>query len=179
MSERALIIAARDRIRALAAYEDRQVRAEWDERAPATAHDTYIMILPGGVEVDPLQITNGILTGKSYGLDVVVALRAPKKPRDRERDLWIALSSSFEAHMNNVLAQLDGDYTTITNANAQMVTDGTATGTCDTFIEPLNCAGLGPIRAAPAELYAGFPGEATAALVRTIRFRGARRLIST
>lgn len=177
MSEVHLLTAVRDRIRAHGEYLDKHCNVEWDEMAPATAPDLYIMVLFGSVEAGPAT-DGGAAQDLLYGVNVSIAIRAPRKPRDRSRDLWLALTGSFYKHQGNILDQLDFDYTTINNANSQMILDGEATGTCDTFIEPLRFASLGPIRPAPAEIFAGTPGESVAALIRTIRFRGARRIVT-
>ncbi len=174
MSEVHLMLAVRDRIREHADYEDKHCDVEWDEYAPATAPDLYIMVLFGSVEAGQFY-KNGKVEDRVYGVNVSIALRAPRVPRDRQRKLWIEMTNSFHRHVNNIMAQIDFDYTVQANANAQMILDGEATGACDTFISPLRFQSLGPIRPAPAEIFAGTPGESVAALVRTIRFRGAHR----
>lgn len=177
MSELHLLTAVRDRIRAHAAYESQHCDVEYDELAPAVAPDLYIIVWPGAGEAGDLH-SGGRTIDDLYAVNVSIALRAPKKPRDRKRDLVIELTKSFYVHEKQVRAQLDFDYTTITNANNQMITDGEATGTCDTFIEPLRYNGRGNIRNAPAEIFGGTQGEPIAALIRTIRFSRARRLVS-
>lgn len=184
MSESALVRSVRDRIRAHEAdpgppivltYLNRQVEVEFDEQAPATAADLFVIVTFGGVEPGPTHNTAGGVIDKLYGVDVTIAIRSPGKPRDRQRELWISLASSFEVHQRNIEAQIDFDYQTLTDANV-FITAETPPPKDDPFIEPLKFAGAGPIRQAPAEVFAGFPGEPTAALIRTIRFRGARRI---
>ena len=182
MSEIHLMQSVRDRIRAAAAYTGppditRQINVEWDERAPATAGTFYIMVTFGSVEAGPTYV-NGKTSDFYYGVNIAVAIRAPKKPRDRQRELWIELTKSFYYHQKQIADQIDFDYTTINNANTQMYDDSEAADNgCEDFIEPLRFQSLGPIRAAPAEIFAGTIGEPTAALIRTIRYRGARRLV--
>jgi len=167
-------------------YQERQVEVEYDERAPATAGDLYIMVIPGGIEPGSTHATSGGgnaaftgLTDKVYGVDVAIAMRAPSKPRDRRSELLTgfrgttALATSFEFHQLNIETQIDFDYAVLTTANALILAES---GSTDVFIEPLKFAGVGPIREAPAEVFAGMPGESVAALIRTIRFRGARRI---
>lgn len=176
MSDAYLAVAARDRIRSDGAIDDKHCNVEWDEKAPAAADDFYIMVVPGGVTEGPEN--RGDIEDRLYGLNVAIAIRRPRVPRDRDRDIWVATTRSFDDLVRKVNAKVDMDYTLINSANSSLISNGLATGDCDTFIEPLSFESLGPIRPAPAELFAGRPGENVAALIRTIRYRGARRMVA-
>lgn len=172
MSHSALARAVRDRIRAHADYLDRQVDVEINEKAPATAGDLYIIVTFG-------QRTNGGIPNASvadhlFGIDVTVAIKAPRKPRDRERDFWIDLTNSFEVHERNIRGQIENDYPTINAANV-FITAEEGGSPCG-FMKPLRFDGAGPFREAPAEIFAGTPGEQRAAIVQTLRFSDARRI---
>jgi len=194
MSESALLRAVVTEIRGHVAdvgppivltYLPRQIEVEIDESAPATAGDLYIMVIPGGIEAGPTHNQSGGVVGSSgwtdklYGVDVAIVIRAPAKPRDRQAELLTgfrgttALSTGFETHQLNIETQIDFNYTVTTTANALILAE---TASTDEFTEPLRLAGVGSIRPAPAEVFAGVPGEQTAAFIRTIRFRGARRI---
>ena len=182
MSESALLRAVVTEIRAhnsSATYLARQVEVEFDELAPATVGDLYIMVIPAGVEPGPAHNSSGGVIDKLYGVDVAMVLRAPKKPRDRRREYLTdfrgttGIGAHFARHEFNINLQIDFNYDVLGTANALILAESAST---DGFMEPLKFAGLGPIRLAPAEVFAGVPGESAAALIRTIRYRGARRI---
>ena len=179
MSESALARSVVNRIRAHADFRDEQVDLEIDERAPATAGGMYVIVTYGTVTPGPTHDTAGGVIDKLYGVDVTIALRSPKKPRDRTREFWSGfrgstaiVGDSFEKLGASIELQIDFDYNTLTAANALILAE---TGSTYGFIEPLKFAGAGNIREAPAEIFAG-TGPAVAAFVRTIQFRGARRI---
>ena len=173
--ESALLRAVRDKIRAHTSFTDRQVDIEFDEMAPATAGDVYVMVLFGGVDETPINRSSGTVKDYEYGVDVAIAIRSPRKPRDRQRELWVDTAASFEVYENAIRDQVDFSYSVLDDANTLMIAETEATGKCDEFIIPLRLTGVGPIRRAPAEVFAGVPGSGYAALIRTMRFRGARR----
>ena len=175
MSELHLINEVRDRIRAHADYRDEHVNVEYDERAPAIAPDLYIMVIPAGIEAGE---NYGTVIDEVYSVDIIIALRATHIARDRKRRVLTELRQSFYQHRKNIRDQIDFDYTTLTNANTTMIADGEATAGCDIFMEPLQFMSAGRIREAPAEIFAGTSGETIAALVRTIHYGGARRMIA-
>jgi hypothetical protein len=186
MSESALLRAVRDRIRAHAGFQNRQVNVEIDERAPALAGDLYVIVWPGGIEPGPTHNTGHGAAGttgvidKVYGVNVTMAIRSPRKPRDRQRELLtgeqgeaVAVSlASFQIHQQNIEKQIDRNQQTISAANVFIAAETTTTD--NPFIELLKFAGVGPVRVAPAELFSSFGNEP--GLIRTIRFRGARRI---
>ncbi len=188
MSESALLRAVVTEIRAhnsSATYLARQVEVEIDEFAPATVGDLYIMVIPAGVEAGPTHDQSGGAAASSgwidrlYSVDVSIVLRTPKKPRDRRREYLTdfrgtaSVGAHFARHWLNIGEQIDFNYDVTTTANALILAESAST---DGFIEPLRFASLGPIRDAPAEVFAGMAGESTAAFIRTIRYRGARRI---
>ena len=182
MSESALLRAVVTEIRAhnsSATYLARQVEIEIDELAPATVGDLYIMVIPAGVEAGPDHSTSGGVIDRLHNVDVAIVLRAPKKPRDRRREYLTdfrgttSIGSHFARHWLNIGQQVDFNYNVTTAANVLILAES---GSADEFTEPLRFASLGPIRDAPAQVFAGMPGEPTAAFIRTIHYRGARRI---
>ena len=176
MSQAHLALAVRDEIRALAAYEAKHCNVEWDEHAPAVAPNLYIIVMPGEVRREPSGDPASV-EDYEYGIDIAIALRSTYRARDRERDLWVATTKSFYKHFQQINAVVDMNYTTLSAANTLMVTDGEAIPDCDTFVEPLRFERLGPIRPAAAEVFAAV-SESQAALIRTIQYRGARRMVA-
>ena len=172
MSESALLRATRDRIREHADFTDRQVNVELDERAPATAGDLYIIVTFGSVQPGPNHHPAGSVIDWVYGVNVSIVMRAPKKPRDRTRELWVETSASLQTHMDAVMSRVDFQYPLLADANAYILAEESSTFG---FVEPLRFAGAGPIRQAPAEVFAG-TGEPAAAVIRTLQFAGARRV---
>jgi len=173
MSESALLRAVRDRIRLHADFENRQVEVELDEHVPPTSGDLYVLVVSAGVEPGPSHVTNAGAIDKLYNVDVTIAMRAPRVPSDRRRSLFIGLSQSFETYEAAVELQVDFKYPVLAAANAYLFAE---TGSTEGFIEPLKFAGVGPFRQVPAETFYAASGEIVAAVVRTIRFRGARRI---
>ena len=165
--------AVRDRIRAHGSFEDRQVDVELDEMAPPTAGPVYVMVMTGGTEAGPSHATNQGARDILYNVDVAIALRAPKVPRDRKRQMFIALSKSFETYQRYVMDQVDFKYEVNDAANAYIAAE---TGSQDGFTEVLKFTGSSPFRQASSELFAATAGETVAAVIRTVHFRGARRL---
>ena len=165
MSESALLRAVVTEIRAhnsSATYLARQVEVEIDERAPATVGDLYIMVIPAGVEAGPTHSTSGGVIDRVYSVDVAIALRAPKKPRDRRRE-WLtdfrgttSIGARFAGHELIINQQIDFQNLVMTTANALILAESLST---EGFIETLKFAGIGPIRPAPAEVFEGMPGE--------------------
>ena len=159
---------------ATAGYTAKNVGVDIDERAPSTAPDVFIVVIPAGIEAGPRHAGGGA-EDLIYSVDVLIALRATKFARDRERNMLTALTKSFYLHQKNINAQIDFVNAMMGSINIQMITDSEATGVCDTFIEPLRFLSAGRIREAPAEIFAGVRGESAAALVRTLHYGGARR----
>ena len=177
----ALVRAVRDQIIAHASYTSKQVQVEFDERAPAAAGDLYIIVTFGSHDVGDIADGNTNMMDEVYGVDVAVAIRSPRKPRDRKRDLWIDTAGSFEVHQRNIKTQIHNKYAVNTAANVFITAEeGTIfpapSGEPCGFYRPLMFNGSSQIREAPAGIFAGVPGETQAALIQTLRFRGARRL---
>jgi hypothetical protein len=172
MSMPALAIAVRDTIRADPNYGDKHCNVEFDERAPATAPQLYIIVTFGSHIAGENNEAGQLIHGE-YGIDVAVALRSPVKPRDRKRDLWIESANSFRFHEITIVGLIHFRYDVITAANVLITSQegGTPCG----FYKPLSYNGAGPIREAPSEIFAGVTGETQAALIQTLRFRGAMR----
>ena len=174
MSESALLRAVRDQIQAHASFDARQVTIEPDEQFPAVAADVHIGVMFGGVTAGPTHGTNHGASDLLYGIDIAIAMRSPKKPMDRRFDLWVDTTTSFETIQVDIDSKVDFQYAVNVAADVLILAE---TSSSDGFIEPLKLASVGPIRNAPPEVYAG-TGGGTAALIRTLQYRGARRIVT-
>lgn len=176
MSESALLKAVRDQIRTHDAFRDRQVNVELDEDvAPSVVGDLYVAVIPAGQTPGPHNDVARFASDIIYSVDVCVIMRAPKVPRDRQRDILIATTASLEVYEVAIRSKVDFQEAVNVAADAYILAE---TGSTDVFVEMLKYHGCGRIRRAPAELFAGTPGEPVAAIKRTYHFRGARRLLN-
>jgi len=174
-SETALLLAVRNRLRSqVTAFTTDTCQIEYDELAPATVGDLYVVVLPGGITPGPVHNRSGTVVDEIIGIDVSVIIRIPGYPRDRRREKFIDASASLNAHLADVRKQIDWSYT----INDDALTLITAqTSSTEEFIIPLRFAGIeARPRLVPSEVFAAKPGETAAGLKRGIQFRGARRI---
>lgn len=174
MSESALVRAVRDNIATSALFADRVVSVEPDESAPSVSADLSVICTYGGVRAGPAHEPSGPIVDKLYDINVSIALRSPKVPRDRQRTLWIGLTLSFETFGEEIERLVDFNYDVQAAANVFILAE---TGSTFGFQEPLKIADWGPIRDAPPEIFAGTSGSSPAAKIRQLQFRGARRTV--
>jgi hypothetical protein len=175
MSETALLRAVRNQIRLAAGFSGantHRVRIELDENVPAITGDYYALVTPGPITAGPSQETNEGAEDLLYSFNVSVIMRAQKKPRDRRRELFLDLTAGMQIYTNLIKSYVDFQENILTLANALIVTEETST---EGFIEMPKLAEMGPIRQAPAEIY-GASNEPQAGIIRTMHFRGARRI---
>lgn len=171
-AEHALLQAVRDAIRTSTGLDDTAVRIEIDEQAPAGAGDKFIAVMPDGIRPGPSHNTNSGASDLLYSVAVMVAIRAPRKPRDRTRELAWNASGALSELMTKVDG-VDFSYTVMNAANTILTNDYSSSYG---FIEPLRVAGVDARpRVAPAEMF-GASGELRAAIARTMRYTGARRI---
>ena len=166
MSETALLTAARNAIRALAEFENREVQIEFDEQAPAAIAHKYVAVMPGEIRPGPTHNTSGGVIDKIHGIRVMVIIRAVKKPLDRSRDLFLDNTGSMDAFVGLIEGVFDFKYDLMNAVNALIVGDG--------FIEPLKWAGYSPMTMVDSDAFQGRSGEERAGLKRIIHFGGAR-----
>jgi len=172
-SETALLEAVRNRLRTQLTLDDHQCEIEFDEMAPATVGDKYLVVLPGGVSDGPAHRTSGQVIDEVIGVDVTVVLRATSVPRDRHRDVYLRNLMSLNDLIQKVRDAIDFKYEVNTAAN--VIITG-LTGSTYGFTEPLKFQGM---QARPVKVSAEFfaaSKEPVAGLARTVYFRGARRI---
>ena len=173
MSESALLRAVRDRIRTHASFSNRQVQVELDDNyCPAIVGDLYVMVVPAGQSEGAHNSVSRYASDILYAVDITVVMRAPKVPRDRQREILIATAASLEVYQLAIESKIDFQEAVTTAANAYIAAEGGGSP----FTEMLKYAGADRIRRAPAELFTGSSGEPVAAIMRTYHYRGARRV---
>lgn len=173
-AEHALLTAVRDAIRTATGLNDRAVRIEIDEEAPAVAGDKFVAVMSDGVAPGASHDTNSGASDLIYSVAVMVAIRHTK-PRDRARDIGWSISGALSEFITQINDAVDFVYSVQTAANTFLSSQYSDTAG---FVEPLRFAGIDARpRIAPAELFAA-GGELRAAVVRTIRYTGARRIVT-
>lgn len=168
MSEIALLTAVRNTIRSLAEFSDREVEIEFDEWAMPQIASQYVAVMPGGVTPGPAHNTSGGVVDKVYGVNVMVVVRATRKPRDRARDLYLQNLSGLGVLLDKIESAIDFNYIVMNAAN-DLISPGQG------FHEPLKFAGLGNMQLVSSEAFGGKSGEPQAGLKRVLMFGGARR----
>jgi len=172
-AEKNLLIAVRNAIRAAGSFSDAECEIEYDELAPATTGDKYIIVMPAGWRPGPRHQSCGGINDLLYAVDVMVARRISNVPRDRRREQFLWNLQALTAIMDVVFGAVDFQYGLINAANALITTDTTST---EGFIEPLRFTGMDSRpRVVGGDLFGG-TDDTAAGLARTIHFGNARRI---
>ncbi len=175
--ETALLTAVRNRLRSQlsSAAEDHLIQIEPDEQIPAYAGNFFIAVIPGGVTPGRYHTTSGTVFDHLVAVNVFVAIRSRKAPRDRQRDLFIKNTASLNAWFAEINDALDFNYDTLTSANTLINTEESST---EGFIEPLRLVGAdSQPRIIGAQSFGG-QSDTRSGIGRTLRYGGARRLKS-
>lgn len=172
-AETALLQAVRNRLRSENGYSDEQCEIEFDELAPGTVGDLYVVVLPGGWQPGPRHKTSGGVNDLVYGLDVTVIKRIRHVPRDRTRDVFLNNLDNLNDEIDAIYNAIDFVYAVNDAANTIITNDN---GSTEGFVEPLKFQSVErrPRQVNP-ELFAA-QGTQAAGLARTISFHGARRI---
>ena len=181
--ERQYALAIRDAIRAAGTsgtgpagvYAADECNCEWDKMAPSITGNFYIIVEPAGASVGPNN--NDGARSRLFHFDITIFMRATHIGRDRQRDLWIEDTKAFHVHEEIIETAVDYNYTTMASANSKLVADGEATGDCDVFIVPTQFSDATKITPAAGTVFAAGPNETVAALMRTLRYRDAHRIV--
>lgn len=151
--------------------EDGDIDIEYDEMAHAAKGDYYVVVTPGGITPGP----HNLWVDDHYvAVNITIILRAPKVPRDRQRDMFLIGASSI-ANIATTVDDLVGDSYAINDAaNALILAEESSS---EGFIEPLRFQGMDP-KPTPASgsIFASNSKNQVAALKRTYRYGKARRL---
>lgn len=172
-AEKNLLLAVRNAIRAAGPFANDECEIEYDELAPATSGDKYIIVMPAGWRPGARHNTCGGISDLLYQVDVLVARRITHVPRDRRRERFLDNLQSLTTVMDKVFEAVDFNYTTMNAANTLITAE---TASTEGFTEPLKFVGMdGRPRIVGAELFGGSE-ENAAGLARTIHFGNARRI---
>lgn len=173
-AEKSLLLAVRNRIRAECGYDDDQCQIEYDEQAPATAGDVYVVVMTGGWQPGPVHRTSGGVNDLVYSVDIGVVRRIGNIPRDRLRNVFYEHVAALTEAIDDIYVEIDFDYTLMNAANT-LITEETAS--TEGFIEPLVFQGMERRpRLVSGEMFAAGQSGQRAGLMRTISFGGARRI---
>ena len=175
-SETALLLAVRERIRVGCGYGDAECEIEYDELAPATVGNVYVVVSPAGVVPGPCHEPSGGVVDKVFSVSVSVILKMHATPRSRTRELFLWTSCSLNKRLEQIQEELDFRHPwppVMERVNELVAWDG-----FQGFEERLRLVGEDKKpRAANQELFAaGQTGSAPAGLVRSLTFGGARRI---
>lgn len=180
IAEKHLLVACRDKIRALGELRQEEVQVEHDEIAAATIAHKYVAVMPGGIKPGFRHPTSGGIWDLTYGADVTVIKRVAEVPRDRVRDAYLSHLGSLDDLITLVLEAIDFQYDVMNSANAALQAEFGPT--TQGFMHPLVFAGMekrprivdGAMFNAPAQKQT----NQIVGLGRTIYFTSARRIVS-
>jgi hypothetical protein len=170
--EKCLLLAVRNRLRAICGYADQACEVEFDEMAPGTVGTSYVAVQPGGFRAGQHQARSGTVRDYVYAVQVCVIKRVRHVPRDRLRDVFLNNLDALDAEIDAIAAAVDWKYEVTTDANALLVIDG---DTAQGFHHPLVFESVdAKPRLVNPEIFAA-TGATAAGMARTIYFGGARR----
>lgn len=170
-TETALLLGVRDRIREACGYSEAQCECEFDEMAPASVGDVYVVVMPGGWQPGPRNNGGGILD-ELIDVEVEVILRSGQFPKDRSRGLFMDTLTGLNTRLqqiNTLAGHLN--YAVLDLAKLHLV-DST-----QGFVEPLKFGGIErKPREVPPEIFSATAGSQPAGLARRLTLVGARRI---
>lgn len=173
MSQRALCLAVRDRIRTALSLDSTTCKFTPDGMPPPIAGELYVAVHPGpwrGIDIEGL--------AEVVGVSITVTRRIGEAPYDRQgEEVWAKATEGMEETLRAILAAIHLDnasWATMAAANAYI------SGTVNKFVEPLRFVDGGrPEPKGPewfsADDYEGRGRFANAGLAQTMRFDGAKR----
>lgn len=173
-SETAMLEAVRNHLRTQLNLADHECQIEFDDMAPATVGDLYVVVLPGGVSDGPAH-RGGHVIDELVDVDITVVKRATAKPRDLHREVYLRNLTSLNDIIQQVRDAVDFSYTVNDAANVIILRDSLSS---EGFVEPLKYAGIDKRPQRVGGDYFAATTEPAAGLKRTVYFRGARRIQS-
>ena len=174
MSETALLLAVRDKLRE-AGYRPDQCDIEISvDVIPPSVGDLYLMVIPGGYHATDTHNTSGGVVDEVYEVDVAIIMRETSSPRDRSRKMLIDMLGSFNAEIKKIKGAIDFQYEVLNAANAIIALEDDSGG--QGFEVPLRFVSVDPRPTpVPGEWFAGNKQEPRAGLMRVVHFGGAQR----
>jgi hypothetical protein len=172
LDEKCLLLAVRDHLRETCSYEAGSCEIEFDEIAPGTVGETYVVVQAGGYRRGPHQDKSGTVRDYVYAVDVTVVKRVRHVPRDRLRDVFLNNLESLDAELDKIAAAIDWQYGVTSRANDLLDASG---DTAQGFHHPLVFQSVDSRpRLVGPEVFAA-TGRTPAGMARTIHFDAARR----
>lgn len=180
-TEKALLLAVRTWLRTATGsggggYSTAQCDVEYVEMAASVAPDVFVCINAGGFDAGPTQNTSGQVRDMILGCEITVFRRCAHIARDRKTSVYLTGSSTLQDDMENILDVIDWNYSINTTANTTLA--AAPYSSSYGFIEPLRFAGMdaSPRKVSSKAVFAAGQTD-EAAMCRTIRFTGARRIV--
>lgn len=121
MSEEALLLATRDRIREVCGYSPEECEVDYDEYAPPTTGEVYVCVSSGDWSAGPLQGSGNVLD-QIFSVRVTVLQRAASKPADRFRNLYYTNINNINRRCREIVSAVDFRYE-VTTLAAQYAKD--------------------------------------------------------
>lgn len=172
MSQAALVIAVRDKLRTALNLTAAQCDVQIDGIPPPACGDLYVAVHPAGWRPELIECLD-----EWFDVDVTVTLRIPHQPQDRQGlNVWARALIGLEARLRAALVAIHGRPEVITAAN-QLIP-----GQVNTLIEVLRFRHVDPKprKVGPDWFGASSSGRGSRdqGLVQTITFGDARRVQS-
>jgi len=170
MSEEALLIAVRDRIREFCNYGIDECDVQPDEYAPNNVGECYVAVMPGEISAGPRHESSGGVIDEIYSVNVLVIARAASVPLDRRSGQFLTNVSGMAERCRKIRAAIDFSYEVTTAADGLMV------DVTKRFCAPLKWRNTSRQDHADAEIFntAVYKGKQAGGVKRTLNFGGAR-----
>lgn len=175
MSEEALLLAVRDTLREKCGFKPAECDIEYDEMAPVTVGQRYIVVMSGGWDAGPNNGTGGGVLDELFSVDVAVAVRSSSTPRDRLRNLFTINLGNVNSICRLIIASVGMYSYDVQNLANQYI--GPEANGAEGFIEPLKFGAMGKPQAVGPEFFGADPdADGPAGLMRVVHLVGARRI---
>lgn len=173
IEEKCLLIAVRDRLQEVCGYTDQQCEIEFDELAPATVGELYVVVQTEGYQRGPHQDKSGTVRDMVFNVGVTAIQRARNVPRDRSRNVFLSNLHNLNAELEKIAAAIDWKYEVVNAANELLLGEGDEH---QGFHHPLVWVSVdAKPRLVGPDVFAAVPGKQAAGMARTVHFGAARR----
>lgn len=149
MSEEALLIAVRDRIRTICGYSAAECDVQPDEYATFELGYSYVSVMPGELSAGGRHDSSGGVIDEMYSVDVLVIQRAAAVPSDRRNSLYLTNLSGIAERCRAIRSAVDFSYEVTTAA------DTLITESAEKFVTPLRWIYTGKMEPADMDIFKG------------------------
>lgn len=174
-AETALLLAARDMIRATAGMDSHECDIELDDQVPTLGRDTYAAIINGAVTAGERHRSSGTAIDARFAFRVQLLVGCSEVPRDRRRKIWSDRLSEMSVKLDAIIAAVDFRYELLDKAT-EYITATAAEG--GRFPEPFKFASgdgrIQPVFSDPYNAAQSAGGDPILGVARSISFEGAR-----